>query len=202
MYLDIDNSLVPGGKYDAKAYISYFDHGTGSWDVQYDSYGAVNNPHYRDSARVTDTDTDTWKTAVIPLPEAEFSGSENGGSDMRLNIGAGAQVLGRVAFTVTGDNVLAMHEATAQPTAPTITVQPHDATASTGTVSFTAAATGDPNPMVQWQAMAPGGAWSDVSGATVPTLTVSAQNYPDGTLFRAVFTNLAGSATSDPASLN
>jgi predicted alpha-1,2-mannosidase len=202
MYLNIDNSLVPGGKYDAKAYISYFDHGTGSWDIQYDSYGAVNNPHYRDSVRVTDTNTDTWKTAVIPLPEAEFSGSENGGSDMRLNIGAGTQVLGRVAFTVTGDNVLAMHLASTQPVAPNVTAQPQDATASAGTVSFTAAASGDPRPVVQWQAMPPRGAWSDLSGATDPTLTVSTQSNPSGTQFRAVFANLAGSATSDPATLH
>jgi predicted alpha-1,2-mannosidase len=202
MYLNIDNSLVPGGQYDATAYVSYFDHGTGSWDIQYDSYGAVNNPHYRDSVRVTDTDTDTWKTAQIPLPEAEFSGSENGGSDMRLNIGAGAQVIGRVAFTVTGDNVLAMHLASAIPVAPTVTTQPQDASAGGGTVSFTAAATGDPQPAVQWQSMAPAADWTDVTGATSNTLTLSNPGgYPVGTQFRAVFTNLAGSATSDPAAL-
>lgn len=201
MYLNIDNSLVPGGKYDATAYVSYFDHGTGSWDIQYDSYGAVNNPHYRDSVRVTDTNTDTWKTAQIPLPEAEFGGGENGGSDMRLNIGAGSQVIGRVAFTVTGDNVLAMHLASAMPVAPTVTTQPQDASASGGTASFTAVATADPRALVQWQSMAPGGNWTDVTGGTSNTLTVNASDYSVGTQFRAVFTNLAGEATSDPATL-
>jgi predicted alpha-1,2-mannosidase len=201
MYLNIDNSLVPGGQYDASAYISYFDHGTGSWDIQYDSYGAVNNPHYRDSLRVTDTNTDTWKTAQIPLPEAEFSGSENGGSDMRLNIGAGTQVIGRVAFTVTGDNVLAMHLASALPVAPTVTTQPQDASASDDPVSFAAAASGDPHPVVQWQSMAAGGNWADVAGGTGDTLTVNPGDYPVGTQFRAMFTNLAGSATSNPATL-
>ena len=201
MYLNIDNSLVPGGQYDATAYVSYFDHGTGSWDIQYDSYGAVNNPHYRDSVRVSDTNTDTWKTAQIPLPEAEFSGSENGGSDMRLNIGNGSQVIGRVAFTIAGDNVLAMHLASPMPVAPTVTTQPQNASASGATASFTAAATGDPQPVVQWQSMAPGADWTNIDAATSGTLTVNASSYPAGSQFRAVFTNLAGSAASNPATL-
>jgi predicted alpha-1,2-mannosidase len=203
MYFNIDNSLVPGGQYNATAYISYFDQGTGSWDIQYDSYGNVSNNAYRDSARVTDTNTGTWKTAAIPLPEAAFSSRENGGSDLRLNIGAGGQTIGRVAFTITGSNVLAMHLASPQPVAPAVTTQPQDATANGGPVSFTAAATGDPQPAVQWQASPPGGDWTDVSGATSTTLTLSSpQNYPSGTQFRAVFTNLAGSAASDPATLH
>jgi predicted alpha-1,2-mannosidase len=202
MYFNIDNSLVPGGQYDATAYVSYFDQGTGSWSIQYDSYGDVSNNAYRDSARVTNTDTGTWKTATIPLPEAAFGSRENGGSDLRLNIGAGGQVIGRVAFTVTGDNVLAMHLAPPQPVAPAVTTQPADATAGGGSVSFTAAATGDPQPVVQWQTSPPGGDWSDVSGATSTTLTLtSPQDQPDGTQFRAIFTNLAGEATTDPATL-
>ncbi|GAA4588324.1 hypothetical protein GCM10023194_39660 [Planotetraspora phitsanulokensis] len=202
MYFNIDNSFVPGGRYNATAYISYFDQGTGSWGIQYDSYGNVSNNAYRDSARVTNTNTGTWKTAAIPLPEAAFSGRENGGSDLRLNIGAGGQVIGRVAFAVTGDNVLAMHLASAQPVSPAVTTQPADATANGGPVSFTAAATGDPQPAVRWQASLPGGNWADVSGATGTTLTVtSPQDYPAGTQFRAIFTNLAGEAATDPATL-
>jgi hypothetical protein len=162
----------------------------------------VSNNAYRDSARVTDTNTGTWKTATIPLPEAAFKSRENGGSDLRLNIGAGGQVIGRVAFTVTGDNVLAMHLASPQPVAPAVTTQPTDATANGSPVSFTAAATGDPKPAVRWQASPSGGNWADVSGATSTTLTLtSPQDYPDGTRFRAVFTNLAGEAATDPATL-
>jgi hypothetical protein len=56
--------------------------------------------------------------------------------------------------------------------------------------------------VVQWQESPPGGGWTDVSGATSTTLTLSSpQNYPSATQFRAVFTNLAGSAASDPATL-
>jgi hypothetical protein len=87
------------------------------------------------------------------------------------------------------------------PVAPTVTTQPHDASAGGGTVSFTAAATGDPQPLVQWQSMASGADWANIDGATNDMLTVDASSYPVGTQFRAVFTNLAGSALSDAATL-
>jgi hypothetical protein len=200
MYMKLDNSLVPGGDYQATAYVSYFDHGTGSWNIQYDS--AVPNVAYQNSPQVRDTNTDTWKTAVIPLPDAAFSNRENGGSDLRLNIGVGAQTIGRVAFTVQGSNVLAMHLAPAQPAAPAITTQPKDTSASNTPVTFTAAATGDPAPLVHWQSLTADGSWTDVSGATGSTLTLPQPlTYPVGTQFRAVFANLSGSATSDPATL-
>ena len=98
--------------------------GDGHLDIQYDSYGNVSNNAYRDSASVTDTNTGTWKTAVDPLPEAAFSSRENGGSDLRLNIAPGGQTIGRVAFTVTGSNVLALHLASPQPVTPAVTTQP------------------------------------------------------------------------------
>jgi hypothetical protein len=200
MYMKIDDTLVPGGDYQATAYVTYFDHGTGSWNIQYDS--AVPNAAYQNSPRITDTNTDMWKTAVIPLPDAAFSNRENGGSDLRLNIGVGAQTIGRVAFTVAGNNVLAMHLASPQPAAPVITTQPQNASAGSSPVTFTATATGDPAPMVQWQSLTANGTWADLTGATGSTLTLPQPlTYPVGTQFRATFANLAGSATSDPATL-
>ena len=114
MYFDIDNSIVPGGAYQATAYVTYYDHGTGSWDIQYDSFADVNNNAFRDSVRVTDTDTDTWKTAVVPLPDAALSNRENGQTDLRLNIGVGGQSIGQVRLAVTGDNVVPVQLCTAQ----------------------------------------------------------------------------------------
>jgi predicted alpha-1,2-mannosidase len=203
MYFNIDNSLVPGGNYQATAYVSYYDHGTASWNIQYDS--ATPNAAFQNSAQVTNTNTDTWKTAAIPLGGAGFSNRENGGNDFRLNIGSGSQTIGRVALTITGSNVLAMHLAPAQPTPPTVTRQPADATvAAGGSVTFTAAATADPVPVVQWQSLPPGGTdWVDVSGATSATLTVAGVTAgADGTQYRAVFTNLAGTNTSNAATLH
>jgi beta-glucosidase-like glycosyl hydrolase len=204
MYVDLDDGVVPGGTYQATAYVSYFDHGTGSWDIQYDSFADVSNNAYRDSVRVTDTNTDTWKTEQIPLPDAAFANRENNHSDLRLNIGAGAQAIGRIAFTVAGDNVVPIHLVSAPPSTPVVTQQPSDATASPTTdASFTVYAVGDPVPLVQWQSAAPGGAWADVPNATTNTLTVS---HPpaaaDGTQYRAVFVNVAGTTTSDPATLH
>ena len=81
--------------------------------------------------------------------------------------------------------------------APVITAQPVAATVLEGTdATFTATATGYPAPTVQWQRFT-GGSWSDIAGATGTTLTFAPTIGDDGTLFRAVFTNTAGSATSD-----
>ncbi|SEP43474.1 glycoside hydrolase family 3 C-terminal domain-containing protein [Amycolatopsis saalfeldensis] len=198
LYLDLDDGVVPGGGYQATAYVSYFDHGTGGWNLHYDSFADVPNNAYRDSAWVTDTNTDTWKTAVIPLPDAAFSNRENNHADLRLNIGTGEQSIGRVAVTVGGGNVVPISLATAQPDAPVVTQQPQDASAAPAT--FTAYALGDPAPLVRWQAMAAGGPWADVPDATGTTLTVAQP--VEGTQYRAVFTNLAGATTSDAATVH
>jgi hypothetical protein len=89
-------------------------------------------------------------------------------------------------------------------TAPTITTQPADATVPVGgTATFTAAASGDPTPTVQWQLLAPGtSTWVDYPGATGTTfhLNVPALGY-HGSRVRAVFTNAAGSAVTNEVTL-
>ena len=69
--------------------------------------------------------------------------------------------------------------------------------------TFTAAASANPAATVQWQVSTNGGtSYTNVSGATSTTLTVSgttaAQN---GSLYHAVFTNSIGSTTSNAATL-
>lgn len=89
-------------------------------------------------------------------------------------------------------------------TPPIITQDPLDQAVREGqSVSFTAAATGDPTPTVQWQASANGGAsYADIGGPTSTTLTLpSAPREQNGTKLRAVFTNGSGSATSAAATL-
>jgi hypothetical protein len=86
---------------------------------------------------------------------------------------------------------------------PAVTSQPSDQSQSEGgTATFTAAATGSPTPTVQWQVKIPAGTFTDIGGATSPTLTLTgvsaAQN---GNQYRAVFTNSQGTATTDPATL-
>ncbi len=85
---------------------------------------------------------------------------------------------------------------------PVVTIQPVNQTITAGqTVSFTAAASGNPTPTVQWQVSSDGTTWNPISGATNPTYTFTAQADDNGKQYRAVFTNSAGSATSNSASL-
>ena len=65
------------------------------------------------------------------------------------------------------------------------------------TATFTAAASGTPAPTVQWQVQQ-AGPWQDVVGATSTTLDVVVAA---GARYRAVFTNAAGSATTQVATL-
>lgn len=89
-------------------------------------------------------------------------------------------------------------------TAPALTTQPSSQSAVVGgDVTFTAAASGTPTPTVQWQsAPVATSTFTDIAGATSNTLTVSdAQLAITGTQYRAVYTNSAGSATSNVAVL-
>jgi hypothetical protein len=90
---------------------------------------------------------------------------------------------------------------------PSVTTQPSNQTVTAGqTASFTAAASGNPAPTVQWQISTDGGStWNNVSGATSTTLSFTAQSSDDGNQYRAVFTNTFDSsdhtATSNAATL-
>ncbi|HEV7204916.1 MAG TPA: putative Ig domain-containing protein, partial [Jatrophihabitans sp.] len=69
-------------------------------------------------------------------------------------------------------------------------------------VSFIAAASGVPTPTVQWQRSTDGGAsFTNIAGATSTTYTFTAVAGDNGNQYRAVFTNVAGSATSTAATL-
>jgi alpha-tubulin suppressor-like RCC1 family protein len=87
---------------------------------------------------------------------------------------------------------------------PKLTLQPVGVSVEEGhSASFEAAATGFPTPTVQWELSTnSGGSWSAVAGATANTLTIaSAGGAENGDEYRAVFTNAAGSATSNTATL-
>lgn len=91
------------------------------------------------------------------------------------------------------------------PTLPTIAQQPAgQSVTAPAAATFSAAAVGDPAPGVQWQRSTDGGAhWSDISGATGAAYTTPATTTADnGTQYRAVFSNSAGSATSNAVVLN
>jgi predicted secreted protein len=93
------------------------------------------------------------------------------------------------------------------PVAPTIITQPSNQTDNPGqNASFTAAASANPTATAQWQISTDGGTtWSDLFAPTTSnTTTLSGPVYAtfeNGWEFRAVFTNIAGSATTNPATL-
>jgi hypothetical protein len=86
----------------------------------------------------------------------------------------------------------------AAPAAPLVTLNPSDFTALDGTLAtFTAAASGLPAPTVQWQVSTDGGqTFTNITGATSPTLTVVAYEGMNGYHYRAVFSNPYGTATT------
>ncbi len=87
---------------------------------------------------------------------------------------------------------------------PVVTTQPVNQTAVVGaSATFTAAASGSPTPTVQWQVSSDGGAmFSNITGATTTSLTVSATDATNGDEYQAVFTNSAGSIITNAATLS
>ena len=88
------------------------------------------------------------------------------------------------------------------PTAPAVTTQPSSQTITGGQqVTFTAAASGAPTPTLQWQVSTDGVSFTNITAATSASYSFTASQADSGEEFQAVFTNSAGSATSDPATL-
>ena len=83
------------------------------------------------------------------------------------------------------------------PTPPAITLQPASQTGFlAGSVTFTAAASGNPAPTYQWQKDT-----VDLPGATSATLTLNNLQPGDAGSYRMIATNTASSATTNPAVL-
>ena len=108
-------------------------------------------------------------------------------------------------------------ECIAEPRVPSITTQSASQTINVGqNTAFVIAANGIPAPTLQWQASSDGSTWTDLAnngpyagsiktpytGVTTGTLTVSATDAAlNGTQYRCVATNYAGSATSNAVTL-
>lgn len=87
---------------------------------------------------------------------------------------------------------------------PAVTQQPEGVIVEAGeSASFEAAASGHPTPTIQWEISTnEGSTWSPVAGATENKLTIaSTKASENGDEYRAVFTNVAGKATTGAALL-
>jgi hypothetical protein len=154
-----------------------------------------------------------------PQPTVQWQQSTDGGSTWSNIAGATSNTYGITAVPVSdnGDEFRAVFTNVAgsvttntatltvnPPIAPAITTQPTSQSVLFNTsVSFSAAASGGPAPTVRWQQSTDGGStWSDITGATSTTYSISLVSVPqNGWEFRAVFTNSVGSATTNPATL-
>jgi glucose/arabinose dehydrogenase len=86
---------------------------------------------------------------------------------------------------------------------PVVTEEPASQTVCEGAAAqFEAAASATPVATVQWQISSDNGStWGDVAGATSDEVAFTAQQGESGNRYRAVFTNVEGTAPSDPAVL-
>lgn len=86
---------------------------------------------------------------------------------------------------------------------PLFTAQPQDRSVVAGEgATFTATASGEPVPTLQWETSLDGQTWTPVAGATASTLAVANTLQADnGRRYRAVATNSQGSETSGVARL-
>jgi alpha-tubulin suppressor-like RCC1 family protein len=157
------------------------------------------------------------KAAGFPAPSVQWELSTDGGSTWALLKKATTDeiliasaktsedgdeyraVLSNVAGHVTSEAAkLTVHNV------PKLTQQPAGVVTEEGhSASFEATATGFPTPTVQWELSTNGGgSWAPVGGATPNKLTIaSVSGSESGDEYRAVFTNVAGSATSTAATL-
>ena len=136
--------------------------------------------------------TRTTLTSTYTTPAA---GTANNGNQYRAVFSNGAGTANSNAATLS---------VSPAPVPPVVTTQPASGTVNAGTTAvFAAAATGLPAPSVQWQVSTNGGgSWSTVPGATSTLLVVpSVPGTDNGNQYRAVFTNSAGLATSNAATL-
>lgn len=178
-------------------------------------------------------DTVTFQAAASgsPTPTPQWQVSTDGGKTF-TNLSDGANVSGSSTGTLKLSNLTAdmngnQYEAVfsngvgspatttvakltvTTAVAPVITGNPSNQTVTAGqTATFTASASGDPTPAVQWQVSINGGPFTplnngtNVSGATTPTLTLSnVSTSLNGSVYEAVFSNSAGSVTSAEATL-
>jgi hypothetical protein len=166
---------------------------------------------------VTAGNTATFTAAATgtPTPTVQWMVSTNGGTSFSAVPGATSTTL---SFTTTASQNGNKYEAvftnaggTGTTTAatltvdfaPTVTLNPVNLTiGATDTATFTAAATGNPAPTVQWFVSTNGGTtFTAVAGATSTTLSFAAALAQSGNLYEAVFTNSITTSTTTPALL-
>jgi alpha-tubulin suppressor-like RCC1 family protein len=153
----------------------------------------------------------------FPAPTVQWELSTNAGGSWTPVSGATTDVLTIASASISedGDEYRAVFENTAGKATseaaeltvhnpPKVTEQPQGATVQSGqSATFEATASGYPTPTVQWELSTNAGStWSAVAGATSDQLTISGVSASEnGDEYRAQFTSVAGTASSEAATL-
>jgi uncharacterized repeat protein (TIGR01451 family) len=150
-----------------------------------------------------------------PTPTVQWQVSTNGGATFTNLTGATSTTLTftsaasqnnnqyRAVFTNTAGSSNTNAVLLTVNTAPAITLNPLSQPVTSGqTATFTAGASGQPTPTVQWQVSTNGGTtFSNIAGATSTTLSFTTGTGQSGNQYRAVFTSSCGGATTTAATL-
>ena len=166
-----------------------------------------------------DTVSFTATAGGHPAPSVQWQVSTDGGATFAPVSGGTSDTL-TVAITTIGQNgdeyeavfTNAVSSATTDPAtlsvtptvAPVVTTNPLSQTASyDDTLTFSAAASGTPTPSVHWQLSVDGGStWMDQPQVTAdPVTTGPLTLFENGWEVRAVFSNVAGAVTTNPATI-
>jgi hypothetical protein len=161
--------------------------------------------------------TFTASASGYPVPTVQWQRSTNGGNFWSNISGATSTTytinsttpsqngyLYRAVFTNSVGSATTSAATLTVSFAPSVKTNPTNNTVNAGqTATFTAAATGNPPPTVQWQVSTNGGSsWSNISGATSTTFALTNVTASEnGFKYRAVFTNSVGAATTSSATL-
>jgi alpha-tubulin suppressor-like RCC1 family protein len=153
----------------------------------------------------------------FPTPSVQWEASADGGGSWSAVEGATSTRLSIASVTIAEDgeeyrasfangagSVTSAAATLTVQAAPLVTQQPASATIELGeSASFEARASGDPTPALQWEVSSDGGgSWSAIAGATAARLTIASPSASEsGRRYRAMFTNVAGTTTSNSATL-
>jgi hypothetical protein len=105
VYFRIDDSFKSDSKMDVSVSVEFYDASAGRLGLEFD--GSDTNAPFAGAytaspATVNLSGTRSWKTAVFALPEAVFTGAQNGGADFRLAITASEFYVRRVELVRPG----------------------------------------------------------------------------------------------------
>ncbi|WP_327635443.1 HtaA domain-containing protein [Kribbella sp. NBC_00482] len=176
--------------------------------------GASNPSPFSGAQRVVTSAAGTFETSVVTAVTFTNEGADVDCKTAACYVASFSSPLAadNEAVDLRGDRTqdsfqaITFKDAGPQPVLPVVTKQPAAVSVvAGGNVEFTAEVTGTPDPAVQWERSTDEGkTWAPVASesAVTKTLRLAAVRATDnGSRFRAVFSNTAGSATSNAATL-